>query len=572
MDVNIEVDGQEFEVESGQTILEAACELEIKIPTLCYLKDKNEIGACRICIVEVEGSGYQPACTFPVSDGLVIKTNSPRVRQLRRLNMELILANHPQECLQCERSTNCELQRLAKELGVEGVRFSGEVIDYELDDSTPSIVRDPNKCIQCRRCVSVCDKVQGVKALFPNHRGFETIISPAFNKSLEDVACSFCGQCIHACPVAAIKEKDNTKEVWQLLNDEKKHVVVQIAPAVRVSLGEEFGLDPGTLVADKLVTACRRLGFDKVFDTVFSADLTIMEEAHELISRLETGGSLPLLTSCSPGWIKYIEHFHNDLLPNLSTCKSPQQMFGAMAKSYYAKMKGINPEDIMVVSIMPCTAKKFEAAREEMEVDGIRDVDSVITTREFAKMIKMAGIDFLNLPGDKFDEPLGITTGAGDIFGVTGGVMEAALRTVYEKVNGDELERLEFDNVRGFAGVREAEVNLNGEEIKVAIINGLRNANDLLEAIKAGEKEYHFVEVMGCPGGCVGGGGQPIPTNEEIIAKRGNGLYSIDASKNIRKSHQNPVIEKIYENYLDNPGGSKAHDLLHTTYRSRDRY
>ncbi|WP_089750347.1 MULTISPECIES: NADH-dependent [FeFe] hydrogenase, group A6 [unclassified Candidatus Frackibacter] len=570
--VNITINDQEFEVEEGKTILAVAQDLGIKIPKLCYLKDKNEIGACRVCIVEVAGNGYQPACTFPVTDGLEVKTNTPRLRELRRLNMELILANHPQDCLHCERSTNCELQSLAKELGVEEVRFSGETIDYELDDLTPSIVRDPNKCIQCRRCVSVCDKVQGVKALFPNHRGFDTLISPAFNKSLDEVACALCGQCIHACPVAAIKEKDSTEEVWEILNDEDKQVVVQVAPAVRVSLGEEFGLEPGTLVADKLVTACRRLGFDQVFDTVFGADLTIMEEGNELLARLEGEGPLPMLTSCSSGWIKYIEHFHSDFLPNLSSCKSPQQMFGAMAKSYYAETENINREDIVVVSIMPCTAKKFEAARTEMEVDGVRDVDHVITTREFAKMIKMAGIDFVNLPGEEFDAPLGITTGAGDIFGVTGGVMEAALRTVYEEVTGDELAKLKLTDVRGFDGVREASIELNGQEIKVAIINGLNNANEVLEAVKNGKKEYHFIEVMGCPGGCVGGGGQPIPTNDEIIAKRGAGLYSIDDKKKIRKSHQNPVINKIYNDYLKEPGSKKAHHLLHTTYKARDRY
>ncbi|SJZ70855.1 NADH-dependent [FeFe] hydrogenase, group A6 [Selenihalanaerobacter shriftii] len=566
------IDGQNFEVKANQTVLKAAKEKGIKIPTLCYLKDINEIGACRICIVEIEGQGYQTACTFPVSEGLKITTNSPEIRRLRRLNLELILANHPQDCLKCERNTNCELQKLSKDLGIEKVRFTQETSDYKLDKTTPSIVRDYSKCIKCRRCVSVCEKVQGVKALYPNQRSSKAIISPGYKQVLKDVACTYCGQCIHACPVAAIKEIDDTERVWQELSNENKHVVIQIAPAVRVALGEEFGLDPGTPITEKLVTAARRLGFDKIFDTVFSADLTIVEEGNELLSRLQNDGPLPLFTSCSPGWIKYMEHFHSDLLPHLSSCKSPQQMFGALVKSYYAETKNIAPEDIVVVSVMPCTAKKFEATREEMEVDGNRDVDLVLTTRELARMLKVSGVELLDLPVGEFDDPLGITTGAGDIFGVTGGVMEAALRTVYEKVTNDELERLDFTQVRGFEGVREASVELDGQKVNVAVINGLGNVDEVLAAIKDGKKEYHFVEVMTCPGGCVGGGGQPIPTNQEILSQRGAGLYDIDQSKKIRKSHENPIIEEIYQSYLGQIGGEKAHSLLHTTYQERDQY
>lgn len=570
--MEIIINGDEYEVEADQTVLEAAEEVGIEIPTLCYLKDKNEIGACRICIVEIEGQGCQTACTFPVNDGLKIKTNSSEVRRLRKLNLELILASHPQDCLQCDRNTNCELQKLSKDLGVEKVRFSQESADYELDKTTPSIVRDYNKCIKCRRCVSVCEKVQGVEVLYPTQRSHKAIISPGYKKNLKDATCSFCGQCIHACPVAAIKEKDDVERVWEAIEDETKHVVIQVAPALRVALGEEFGLEPGTLVTDKLVTACQRLGFDKVFDTVFTADLTIVEEGNELLSRLENDGPLPLLTSCSPGWIKYIEHFHSDLLPNVSSCKSPQQMFGAMAKSYYAEAKEINPEDIVVVSAMPCTAKKFEATRKEMEVNGNRDVDLVLTTRELAKMLKMTGINLLNLPGSEFDDPLGIATGAGDIFGVTGGVMEAALRTVYEKVTGEELESLEFSAVRGLDGVKEASVELAGQEVKIAVINGLGNVDEVLNAVKNGTKEYEFIEVMTCPGGCVGGGGQPIPTNEEVVIQRTAGLYSLDQSKEIRKSHENPVVKKLYEEYLGEVGGDKPHSLLHTTYQERTQY
>ncbi|MCK8816628.1 NADH-dependent [FeFe] hydrogenase, group A6 [Natroniella sulfidigena] len=570
--MEIIIDGQKCEAEAGQTVLEAAQQIGIKIPTLCYLKEVNEIGACRICIVEIEGKGYQTACTFPVSEGLRIKTTSPEIRRLRKLNLELILANHPQDCLKCERSTNCELQSLSKELGVEKVRFAQDSGGYKLDQSTPSIVRDYNKCIKCRRCVSVCEKVQGVKALYPNQRSFKAIISPGYKQELKDVSCVLCGQCIHACPVAAIKEKDDTERVWQVLNDENKHVVLQIAPAVRVALGEEFELPPGTPITEKIVTACRRLGFDKIFDTVFSADLTIVEEGHELLARLKNDGPLPLFTSCSPGWIKYIEHFHSDLLDHLSSCKSPQQMFGALAKSYYAETEGIEPENIVVVSIMPCTAKKFEATREEMEVNGNRDIDIVLTTRELARMLRVCGVDLMKLPAGEFDAPLGITTGAGDIFGITGGVMEAALRTVYEEVTENELEKLEFNQVRGFEGVREASIDLAGQEVNVAIINGLGNVDEVLTAIKEGEKEYHFVEVMSCPGGCIGGGGQPIPTTEEIIVQRGKGLYDIDQAKEIRKSHENPIIKEIYKDYLGEIGGQKAHNLLHTTYQERDQY
>ncbi|KXS44483.1 NADH-quinone oxidoreductase subunit G [Candidatus Frackibacter sp. WG12] len=569
--MKVKINGEELEATAGQTVLEVAKKAGIEIPTLCYLKDKNEIGVCRICMVKVEGGGggYEPACVLQVSDGLEIETNTPEVRELRRLNLELILANHPQDCLSCERSLNCELQGLSKELGVDGSRFAGKRIEHQLDESTPSLIRDPNKCVKCRRCVSVCNDSQGVKVLFPNNRGFETLIAPFFNKDLDEVACSLCGQCLHACPVAAIKENDAIDNVWEALNDDNQHVVVQIAPAVRVSIGEEFGVEPGTPMTNKLVTACRKLGFDKVFDTDFTADLTIMEEGHELLSRLKEGGPFPLLTSCSPGWIKYVEHFHNDFLPNLSSCKSPQQMFGALAKSYYADIENLSREEITVVSVMPCTAKKFEATREEMMKDGSQDVDLVLTTRELARMLKMTGVDFLNLSGSDFDDPLGISTGAADIFGVTGGVMEAALRTVYEKLTGEELSGLRLTEAKGLTGVREAKIELSNQTIKVAVVSGLGNASKVLEAVKRGEKEYHFIEAMACPGGCVGGGGQPIPTNEEIVMKRGQGLYNINNSKSLRKSHENPVIQELYEEYLEGVGNKKAHQLLHTTYQKR---
>lgn len=570
--VNLTIDGIQVEVEPGTTVLEAARMAGVKIPTLCYLEEINEVGACRICLVEVEGARtLQASCVTPAADGMVVRTNTPAVRQARKLNLELILSNHPQECLTCPRSTNCELQQLASELGITELRFAGDMSPYEPDYSSPSLVRDPRKCILCRRCVSVCEKVQKVNAIAPQERGFNTIVAPAFLDPLGDVSCVNCGQCALVCPTAAIHEKDDTGKVWGALADPEKHVVVQTAPAVRVSIGEMFGMEPGSVETGKLVAALRKLGFDKVFDTDFTADLTIMEEGSELIQRLQEGGTLPLITSCSPGWIKFIEHFYPELLPHLSTCKSPQQMFGAIAKSYYAEKAGIDPANIFVVSIMPCTAKKFEAGRDEMNDSGYQDVDVVLTTRELGKMLKEAGIDFSALAEEEYDDPLGISTGAGVIFGATGGVMEAALRTAYELVTGETLQSVDFTGVRGLTGVKEASVSLNGTTLNVAVAHGLANAGELLERVKNGH-QYHFIEIMCCPGGCIGGGGQPIPTNNEIREKRVAGIYNADKAMTLRKSHENPAVQALYKEFLGKPLSHKSHQLLHTHYTARSKY
>lgn len=570
--VNLTIDGVQVQAQAGTSVLEAAKQAGIKIPTLCYLEEINEVGACRICLVEVQGARtLQASCVTPVAEGMVVRTNTPAVRQARKLNLELIMSNHPQECLSCPRSTNCELQQLAAELGITELRFAGEVSPYEPDLSSPSLVRDPRKCILCRRCVSVCEKVQQVNAIAPQERGFNTIVAPAFLDPLGSVACVNCGQCVLVCPTAAIHEKDQTAEVWAALADPTKHVVVQTAPAVRVSIGEMFGLEPGSVVTGQLVAALRRLGFDKVFDTDFTADLTIMEEGSELIKRLNEGGTLPLITSCSPGWIKFIEHFYPDMLPHLSTCKSPQQMFGALAKTYYAEKAGIDPANVFVVSIMPCTAKKFEVGREEMQDSGYQDVDVALTTRELGKMLKQAGIDLSVMPEENYDDPLGISTGAGVIFGSTGGVMEAALRTAYELVTGEALPSLDLHEVRGLKGVKEAAVDLKGTTLKVAVAHGLGNAREILDRVAAGE-QYHFIEIMCCPGGCIGGGGQPIPTNLEVRLKRIAGTYQADEALPLRKSHENPAITAIYEEFLGEPLGEKSHHLLHTHYVPRGVY
>lgn len=570
--VNLTIDGVQVQAQAGTSVLEAAKQAGIKIPTLCYLEEINEVGACRICLVEVQGARtLQASCVTPVAEGMVVRTNTPAVRHARKLNLELIMSNHPQECLSCPRSTNCELQQLAAELGITELRFAGEVSPYEPDLSSPSLVRDPRKCILCRRCVSVCEKVQQVNAIAPQERGFNTIVAPAFLDPLGSAACVNCGQCALVCPTAAIHEKDQTAQVWAALADPNKHVVVQTAPAVRVSIGEMFGLEPGSVVTGQLVAALRRLGFDKVFDTDFTADLTIMEEGSELIKRLNQGGTLPLITSCSPGWIKFIEHFYPDMLPHLSTCKSPQQMFGALAKTYYAEKAGIDPANIFVVSIMPCTAKKFEAGREEMQDSGYQDVDVALTTRELGKMLKEAGIDFSVLPEENYDDPLGISTGAGVIFGSTGGVMEAALRTAYELVTGEALPSLDLHEVRGLEGVKEAAVDLKGTTLKVAVAHGLGNAREILDKVVAGE-QYHFIEIMCCPGGCIGGGGQPIPTNKEIREKRSAGIYRADLAMPMRKSHDNPAVQALYKEFLGEPLGHKSHALLHTSYTARSKY
>ncbi len=579
--VNLTIDGQEVQVPKGSTVLEAAQKAGIDIPTLCHLKDINKIGACRVCVVEIEKArGLQPSCTYPVTEGMVVRTNTAMVREARKAVVELILSNHPMECLTCSRSTDCELQALAKKLGIKEIRFQGENSNFPMDTSNPAIVRDPNKCILCRRCVAVCNEVQGVGALGLNERGFNSIVAPAFQHPLSEVNCVYCGQCVNVCPVGALKEKDEMQKVWEAINDPEKHVVVQTAPAVRAALGEEFGLPIGTIVTKKMVAAIRRLGIDKIFDTDFTADLTIMEEGNEFLHRLQNGGKLPLMTSCSPGWVKYCEQHYPEFLDNLSTAKSPQQMFGALAKTYYPEKCGIDPAKIFSVSVMPCTAKKYERQRPEMMDSGFVDVDAVLTTRELAAMIKEAGIDFNSLPEEDYDLPMGISTGAALIFGVTGGVMEAALRTVYEVVTGKTLEKLDFVEVRGLEGIKEATVDVPPVgAVKVAVAHGLGNAKKLLERIKKGEAEYHFVEIMACPGGCIGGGGQPRVTGPERMSLEDNYLdlrtqavYNEDKSMELRKSHENPAIKTLYEEYLVKPLGEKSHHLLHTHYQAKPKY
>ncbi len=576
--VNVIIDGVNVQVPEGSTVLQAAKIAGIDIPTLCYLKDINEIGACRVCVVEIKGArNLQAACVYPVSEGLEVYTNTPKVRESRKVTTELILSNHDKKCLTCSRNRNCELQKLADEMGIDRLRFEGENEIHEIDNLSPSIVRDNNKCILCRRCISVCKNIQTVSVIDSANRGIKTRVGSAFDMSLNEAPCVCCGQCINVCPVGALHENEQIDKVWAALGDDTKHVLVQTAPAVRAALGEEFGMPIGTAVTGKMVSSLRRLGFEKVFDTDFAADLTIMEEGTELLERIKNGGTLPMITSCSPGWINFCEHFYPEFIPNLSSCKSPHQMFGAVLKTYYAEKNNLDPNDIYVVSVMPCSSKKYESARDEMNVNGFRDVDAVITTRELAKMIKQAGIKFAQLPDEEFDDPFGIGSGAGVIFGATGGVMEAALRTVKEIVEGKELESFEFEAVRGVAGIKEATVNVGGTDVKVAVAHGLGNARKLLDDIRAGKADYHFIEIMACPGGCVTGGGQPIVDSKTLMdidlkAERAKAVYSEDKRLEIRKSHKNPAITKIYDEYLEKPGSHKAHKLLHTHYSKKGNY
>jgi iron-only hydrogenase group A len=588
--INLTIDNTPIEVEKGTSVLEACKQAGINIPTLCYLEKIQAIGACRVCLVEIEGvKDLVASCVMPVSEGMNIQTNNRRVREARRVVVELLLSEHEGDCQTCDRNEDCELQSIAHDLGIRRLRYEGEKARRCQDESTAALVRDTAKCIACRRCVTVCTETQSVSALFPQNRGFKTTIGPAFGKGLDTVTCVQCGQCSAVCPVGAISERDQTAEVWAALDDPKKTVVVQTAPAIRAALGECFGMVPGSLVTGKMTTALRRMDFDAVFDTNFSADLTIMEEGTELLTRLKKAlvdgeeVALPMFTSCSPGWIQFMEYYYADMLPNLSTCKSPQQMMGAMVKTYYAQKLGRKPEDMFMVSVMPCTAKKFEAARAEMNDSGVRDVDVVLTTRELGRMITEAGIDFDALEDSEMDAPLGLGSGAADIFANSGGVMEAALRTAYEIITGRELpfDNLHVTPVAGLQGIKEAQVTiegtvpewsfLEGATVKLAVAHTLSNARSLIEKIRAGEAEYHFIEVMTCPGGCIGGGGQPRITTDAVPEARIQAIYSEDEGKTLRKSHENPQVSQAYEEFLVAPLGELSHELLHTRYHEKER-
>ncbi len=564
-------------VPKGTTILDAAKKLNTHIPTLCHLdledlKMVNKTASCRVCVVEVEGKAtLVPSCATEVTEGMRIRTDTLRAINARRMAVELLLSNHPNECFTCPKNLECELQALAQELGVREIRWTGRKLECEIDSSSNAIVKNPNKCIMCRRCETMCNEVQTCRILSAMNRGFDSFVGPAFNISMANSSCTYCGQCVAVCPTAALTEVNQTDRVWGQLYNPRKHVVVQVAPAVRVALGEQFGMEPGTIVTGKLATALKRLGFDGIFDTEFGADLTIMEEATELIHRIETGGTLPILTSCCPAWVKFIEHQFPDLLEIPSTCKSPHIMFGTIAKTYYAEKLGVDPSAVVVVSVMPCIAKKAEAARPELTKDEKNNVDIVITTREFAAMLKEAGIDFSSLPDGEFDNPLGESTGAAVIFGTTGGVIEAAVRTAYEWITGNELENVDFHQLRGIKGIREASVKINDMVLNIGIAHGLGNARKLLEDIQHGKSNYHAIEIMACPGGCIGGGGQPYHYgNIDIIRKRQLAIYKEDMGKQKRKSHENESVLKLYAEYLGKPYSKKAHELLHTYYERRE--
>jgi iron-only hydrogenase group A len=565
--VQLTINGIKVNAEEGMTILDAAKSVGISIPTLCHMKNLFPTGACRICSVEVEGfKGLTPACAYPVSEGMVVETDSPRVRRARKTIVELLIENHPQDCLICVRNKNCELQDLSERYGVREHRYVGETKSHAIDISSASMERDPAKCILCGRCVRTCHEVQKIGAIDFTKRGFSSIVTTPYNKGLNVSDCILCGQCILVCPTAALREKSSVKEVAAALYDRKKYCIAQIAPAVRASIGEEYNMPLGTDVTGLLVTGLRRLGFKKVFDTNFAADLTIMEEASELINRIQNGGALPMFTSCCPGWVKFAEMNHPEILDHISTCKSPHEMEGAVLKTYYAKKMGIDPKDIFVVSIMPCTVKKYESARPELKEEVLPDVDAVLTTRELVRFFKIAGIDFNDLPESEFDNPLGESTGAAAIFGTSGGVMEAALRTAYWKLTGKDLDKLEFEEIRGMDGVKEATVNVNGMDINIAVVNGIGNVKQIVEEVAAGKSKHHFIEVMACPGGCINGGGQPIHQKPEKVMKRIKVLYQIDENAKHRRSHENESVKTLYKEFLGEPNSHKAHEILHTEY------
>ena len=576
--ITLTIDNQEVKAKKGMTILEAARQIGIDIPTLCFLKEINEVGDCRMCIVEVEGRrGFATSCITKVEEGMVVRTNTPEVVEARQVILDLILSNHVKECLTCTRSGNCELQALATKFNVQNIEYAGEMVKHEIDDKSPSIVRDFNKCVLCRRCVATCKNVQEIGAIDCMERGFDSCVSTTYNNSLNDVDCTLCGQCIESCPTGALHEKEYINDVWAKIKDPDTYVVVQTAPAVRVALGEEFDMPIGTNVKGKMVTALKKLGFDKVFDTNTGADFTIMEEANEFIERLSNGGTLPMITSCSPGWVRFAEKNYGELLGHLSSCKSPHQMFGAIVKSYFAEKYGVDREKICMVSIMPCVAKKYECSREEMEVDGVRDVDFVLTTRELARMIKQANIDFASLEDSEFENPMGEASGAAAIFGTTGGVMEAAIRTAVDTLENRSVEQIDYEVVRGEKGIKEATLNVAGKEVRIAVASGLANARKIMDDIREGKSPYHFVEIMACPGGCVMGGGQPIKHSKvrattDVRKLRADALYTIDEKSVVRKSHENPVIKQIYEEYLEKPGSHVAHKYLHTHYTAKEKY
>lgn len=576
--IHLTIDNVPVEVEEGTTILEAARKVNINIPTLCFLKDINEFGDCRMCIVEIEGrNNFATSCIQKCEEGMVVHTHSPNVMSARKMVLDLILSNHHKDCLTCVRSGNCELQKLAIQYNVKEIEYAGEQSEHEIDDKSPSIVRDFNKCILCKRCVGTCKKVQNIGAIDCTKRGFESCISTACDSSLNDVDCTFCGQCIMSCPTGALHEKDSTEDVWNMIHDKDLYTIVQVAPAVRVALGEEFGYPIGTNVKGKMITALRRLGFDKVFDTNTGADFTIMEEANEFIERFSKNETLPMMTSCCPAWVRFAEKNYPDLLGHLSSCKSPHQMFGGVLKSYYAKKNNIDPKNIRVISVMPCVAKKFEKTRNEMEADGNRDVDAVITTRELARMIKQHDIEFTELEESGFDNPMGEASGAAAIFGVTGGVMEAALRTAADVLEGKDLGNIDYTAVRGKEGIKKATVTIAGHEIKIVVASSLKNARIIMDEIRDGKADYQFVEIMACPGGCIMGGGQPIKSSKtrstvDVHKLRSDAIYTIDEKSAFRKSHQNPAVVNIYKEFLEAPCGELAHKYLHTKYNKEEKY